>query len=262
MEPRDPPEEPPRPASRKPEPSRGILSDLRIYVIRRPPRATLVQTDSPREREDLNRRILQRLGLDVASYGVLNVHRIGVEAPVRCVFEELRSWEVTESCWPRHLVGLERVDGRLDCLRARLLGGRRSLFGFRHGLLGLARFVPIFQLDLLELREGPGPLDVDNTRYVTWACSGGYPIGILSVVVRSPLPSLGERERSQVFFVVSFDFWGKKRRWRLVRPLWEWIHNRVTANVLDRFRAICLARFQELTEGPPPGSARGETPPP
>ncbi len=258
MDPKDPLEPPSRPSV--PVPSRGVLSDLRLYVLQRPARPTLVQTESPRAREDLNRRILQRLSLDVASYGVLNVHGIGVEAPVRCVFEELVSREVTESCWPHHLVELERVDGRLDCLRARLLGRHRSLLGLRHGLLGLVRFIPLFQLDLLEMRDEPGPLDVDNTRFLTWACSGGYPIGILSVVVRSPLPSLGERELTQVFFVVSFDFWGKKRRWWLLKPLWEWIHNRVTANILNRFRALCLARFQELTEGAPPEPGPGDSP--
>lgn len=214
-----------------PLPSRGVLEDLRLYVLRRPARATLVAADSPEQREELTRRILQRLGVNVASYVVLSLHRIGVEAPARSVFEELQRWDVTESCWPRHLAALERVNDQVDCVRVCLLGWQ------------------LFQMDLLERQDVPSPLDVDNTRLLLYSCSGGYPIGIFSVVVRSSLDALGEREQSQVFFLVSFDFWGKKgaRRIRLVKPVWEWIHNRVTANILNRFKALCEARFQELT---------------
>lgn len=45
---------------------------------------------------------------------------------------------------------------------------------------------------------------------------------------------------------------------RLVRPIWEWVHNRVTAHVLNRFKALCEARFEELTAGP--GTLHGERP--
>lgn len=224
-----------------PLPSGSLLGDLHEYVARRPQLPTLVEAASEEQREELTRRILQRLGVDVAAYAVLNLHRIGVEAPARNVFEELERWDLARACWPHHLAPLERQDGRIRCVRVRLLRW------------------PLFQMDLREDQDTPSQLAVDNTRLLLYECRGGYPIGIFSVVVRSSLRELGETEQSQVFFVVSFDFWGRKgsRLVRLVRPIWEWVHNRVTAHVLNRFKALCEARF-ELTAGP--GTLHGETP--
>lgn len=241
--------------ARAPQPGAGVLSDLVHYILHRPAQRTLVAADSNEQRKELERRILQRLGIDVAPYAVLNLHRIGVEAPVPSVFEELQTWDITETCWPRHLAALERVDGRVACVRAYPLGRRESLFGVPNGFLGLD-FIPLFQLDLIALRDSPSPLDADDTRFLLYACSGGYPIGVFGVLVRSSIASLGEREQSQVFFLVSFDFWGRKhsRRVRLVRPVWERIHNRATGNILNRFKALCEARFQQRTDGrPAPG---------
>jgi hypothetical protein len=102
-------------------------------------------------------------------------------------------------------------------------------------------------MDLLKLQDSPGPQDLDNARYLIYACRGGYPIGILVTYVRSSIASLGETEDTQVFFVVSFDFYGRKdwRAMRLVKPAWEWIHNRATANMLNRFKGLCEARSRE-----------------
>lgn len=38
---------------------------------------------------------------------------------------------------------------------------------------------------------------------------------------------------------------------RLVTPIWEWVHNRATANILNRFKDLCEARFDRLTAGEP-----------
>ena len=81
-----------REASRTlPEKSRGILSDLRSYFITRPPIPTLIEFPSLAERVDYSQRILQRLGVDVDQYSVLNIHRIEIDAPVKFVFEEFFS---------------------------------------------------------------------------------------------------------------------------------------------------------------------------
>ncbi len=221
---------------------------------------TLVRCTSQDERDDYSQRVLQRLDVDVSAYRVLNIHRIGVEAPARLVFEELRQWSTVETCWPRHLAALERVDGGTECIRVFLLGRRERLFGLRSGFLGL-HFVPLFQLDLLRMQDWPGPLDVDNARYLLYACRGGYPIGFLGIYVRSSAADRGETGTSQVFFMVSFDFYGRKSWWpgvRVVNHIWERVHNRATANMLNRFKELCEARFEEVREGkalPPEGGA-------
>jgi len=46
--------------------------------------------------------------------------------------------------------------------------------------------------------------------------------------------------------VVGFNFYGKKN-WpdtHIVNTAWERIHNRVTANILNRFKQLCEFRFQ------------------
>ncbi len=233
-----------------PSPGRGVLSDIWLFLLHQPAIPTLARADSRQEREDYDQRILQRLGTDVADYEVLNVHRIGVAAPGRFVFEELRRWAVIENCWPRYLAALERVDGGIECVRVFLLGRRETLFGLRSGFLGLD-FIPLFQLDMLKIQDDPSPTEVDNARFLLYSCTGGYPIGILGIYVRSSIPAQGEAEQSQIFFVVSFDFYGKKD-WSgagVVKRFWEWIHNRVTANILNRFKDLCEARFDDLREG-------------
>jgi hypothetical protein len=45
---------------------------------------------------------------------------------------------------------------------------------------------------------------------------------------------------------VGFNFYGKKN-WpdaHIVNTAWESIHNRVTANILNRFKQLCEFRFQ------------------
>jgi hypothetical protein len=230
-----------------PPPSPGLLSDIWHFFVRSPAVQTSSRPASPEEREEYSLRVLQRLGVDVAEYDVLNIHGIPVSAPAQLVFDELRRETAAETCWPRHLAALEQVGGGTECVRVFLLNRRKSLFGLRSGFLGLD-FIPLFQMDLLKVQDTPGPLDVDNARFLLYACSGGYPIGFLGIYVRSSVASRGEAGTSHVFFVVTFDFYGRKSwpGWRLVRPAWEWIHNRATANILNRFKQLCEARFDEI----------------
>lgn len=233
-----------------PVPTGGVLADIWQFFVRRPAIPTLVRHTAPEERADYSRRILERIGIDVTEYHVLNIHRIGVDAPPRFAFEALRRWAVVLTCWPRHFAALERVGGGIERIRVYLLDRRETLFGFPSGFLGFD-FIPLFQMDLLKLQDAPSPADMDNGRFLLYACRGGYPIGILAIYVRSSIAARGEEEESQVFFVVSFDFYGKKN-WpamRLVKPIWERIHNRVTANILNRFKDLCEARFRKIRSG-------------
>ena len=81
--------------------------------------------------------------------------------------------------------------------------------------------------------------------------SGGYPIGIFSVYVRSPIAEQNEKEHTQLFVLVGFNFYGKEdwSKKKTINNLWESIHDRVTANVLNRFKQLCEWRFEKIQEG-------------
>ena len=92
---------------------------------------------------------------------------------------------------------------------------------------------------------------MDNARYLLFECRGGYPIGIFSIHARSSVTAQGETDATQVFMVVGFNFYGVQ--WwpgvRVFNKLWEAVHNRVTANVLNRFKQLCETRFRNITAG-------------
>jgi hypothetical protein len=215
----------------------------------------LVPFASKTEREDYSRRIMQRLGVSVEEYSVLNIHRIGVAAPVRYVFEELFANVGDSLCWPNHVATLQPVSGGIEEIRVFLLGGPGGLFGRLRRIFGPG-FGTLFRLNAVRIQHLPNPADFDNARYMLFRCSGGYPVGILVIYVRSPIAEKQEPELAQLFFAVSFNFYGKKN-WplrRLANRVWEGIHNRVTANVLNRYKQLCEARFDEVRagmQGPP-----------
>jgi hypothetical protein len=221
-----------------PKRSRGILHDLRIFLARRPAIPTLIKASDPDTREDYIQRIRQRLGISVAGYGVLNLHRIGIEAPGRLVFEELLNWHDASTWWPNHLASVHRVEGGIERIRMILFGTRGSS-------------IPLFRLNAIRLQRDPGLADDDNARYVLYETSGGYPVGIFGVFVRSRIADRGENEDSQLFFAVGFNFYGRKD-WphrHVINPVWEWVHNRATANILNRLKRVCEWRFAQLREG-------------
>jgi len=216
--------------------SRGIISDIRYFILHRPAIRTLIKFANDAEREDYSQRIMQRTGIDVAKYSVLNVHRIGIEVPVMYVFGELLSWDGDSTCWPNHIATVDRLDGRLDKIQIFLLGWKRMK--------------PLFSLNAKKFQHLPGVSD-DNARYLLYDSSGGYPIGIFAMYVRSSIAEQNEVEHAQLFFAVGFDFYGKAHSSNLniVNKIWEKIHNRVTSNILNRFKQLCEWRFQRLQEG-------------
>ena len=232
-----------------PERSYGILSDIKSFFFHRPAVPTLIEFSSAAEREDYSHRIMQRIGIDVTKYSVLNIHRIGIHVPVRYVFEELLYWDGDSTCWPNYIAAVDRLGGRLEHIQVFLLGRRKYPFGLKNGLFGL-KYIPLFSLDAMKFQHQPGPSD-DNARYLLYDSSGGYPIGIFTMYVRSAIAGQGEIEQSQLFLAVGFNFYGKEHKLgiNIVNKIWEKIHNRVTANVLNRFKQLCEWRFQRIQDG-------------
>lgn len=238
--------------------SRGIFSDIRAFLLHKPEIPTLIAFNSEEERENYSQRIMQRLGIDVEKFVILNIHKIGIEAPATYVFEELLEWNGDSTCWPNHIAEVERVDGSLEHIHIYMLGWKQYPFGFRHGFLGL-KYIPLFDLDAIRFRHLPEPSDFDSARYLLYECSGGYPIGIFAIYVRSSIAQQGEREQTQMFMVVGFNFYGRKdlSRRRIINRTWEKIHNRVTANIMNRFKQLCEWRLQKLRHAAGPRGAGG-----
>jgi hypothetical protein len=230
-----------------PEKSRGIFSDIRYFFLKNPSIKTLVRFISDQDRKQYEHSIRQRTGIDVDKYHMLNIHKIGIEAPSSYLFEELLQWNGDSSCWPNHIAKVTLLDNKLQKIRVSLFGLSRHILGFRNGLFGL-HFLQLFNLDAIKIQRIPDPADHDNARYLLYKCSGGYPIGIFSMYVRTSIPERGETEMSQLFILVGFNFYGKKAlsKLSLLNRFWEGIHNRVTMNIANRFKQLCEWRFEKI----------------
>ncbi len=231
------------------EASAGVLSDVSLFLLHEPFVPTLIEFTTEDEREDYSHRIMQRMGIDVWEYAILNVHRIGIDAPVADVFAELSTWDAHSLWWPNHLSTVIRGELGLEHLHISLFGRRVASLG-RSEDLGTSSGITLFELRALKI-VGPEPGDHDSERYLLYECRGGYPVGVFAMYVRSPIPDRDEKERAQVFFAVSFDFYGKKG-WPHFNPInkvWETIHNKATANMLNRLKQLCEWRFRRLSQG-------------
>jgi hypothetical protein len=207
---------------------------------------TLVKFNSEAERQDFSYRILQRLEIGVSEYKILNVHKIGVNAPAKYVFEELLKWDGDSTCWPNHVAKVERVDDKIEEIRILPFGGSKYPFKFMKSFFGL-NLIPLFYLNSIRIKQVPDSFDFDNARYILYQSSGGYPIGIFTMYVRSSIAELGETEHSQLIFAVSFNFYGKEKNAnKLVNIVWESVHNRVTSNVLNRIKQLSEWRIDKI----------------
>ncbi len=232
-----------------PSRSSGVLSDIRYFLLNKPPVDTLIRFKTTEERQDYNNRIMQRVGLKVDKYSILNIHKIGIDAPPSYVFNELLRWNGDSTCWPNYIAKVVRIDEDLGKVKIHLFGWKRYPFGFKKSFFGL-RFIPLFKLNSIMIKSNPDSFDFDNARYILYKCSGGYPIGIYSMYVRSSIADLGETEEAQLFFIVGFNFYGKERisKIRIVNKIWESIHNRVTSNVLNRIKQLSEWRIEKMQE--------------
>jgi hypothetical protein len=159
-------------------------------------------------------------------------------------------WDGDSTCWPNHIAKVYRVDGSIDNIQILPFNLSKYPFGIKKAPFGLD-FIPLFNLTALKVQSVPDANEADNARYILYKCSGGYPIGFFSMYVRSSIEQQNEKEQSQLFFAVGFDFFGRKN-WAnkhiLVR-IWIIIHNRVGRNVMNRFKQLAEWRFEKIQEG-------------
>ena len=229
-----------------PSRSKNLLSDAWYFLFNRPEIPTLIRFKSDKKREEYNQRVMQRVGIDVDKNSILNIHKIGVEAPVSYVFNELLNWNGDSTCWPNHVAKVERVGGKIEEIRILPFGWSKYPFRFMKSFFGL-HLIPLFYLNSIRIKKTPDAFDFDNARYLLFRSSGGYPIGIFTMYVRSSIAELGETAHSQLIFAVSFNFYGKeKEASKLVNRMWEGVHNRVTTNVLNRIKQLSEWRIEKF----------------
>ncbi len=211
---------------------------------------TLIKFESSSDRVEYSQRIMQRLGIDTDQYAILNVHSIGIDVPAKYVFEELLRWDGYSTCWPNHLAKVGRIDEKLDNIELYFMGKDKMPFGLPNTILGI-KFIPLFYLKALKFQLTPDPYDFDNARFLLYKCTGGYPIGVFTMYVRSSVARREEKGQSQLFFMVGFNFYGKQAisKLRVVEKIWESIHDRVTANTMNRIKQLCEWRFQKIQNG-------------
>ncbi len=227
--------------------SNGILDDIKYFFLTKPEEKTLIKFKSKEDRQRYNESIMQRIGVDVDKYKMLNIHRIGVEAPASYLFGELMKWNGDSMCWPNHIAKVNLKNNKLEDIQVSLFGRSTPSFKKRGGIF-TSRVLQLFMLKAIRIQQVPAPNDTDNARYLLYKCSGGYPIGVFSMYVRSSIPERGEKEMSQLFIMVSFNFYGKQisANMNIVNRIWEWVHNRVTAHVAYRFKRLCEWKFENF----------------
>lgn len=238
------------PTADLPRRSESLWSDLRDYLLRKPDRETLIAFETPGKRKAFSQRVLQRLDVSVEPYAVLNIHKIGIDVPGRYIFEELLTWNRDSGYWPNQLARIKRLQGTLEHIQI-FLFGVEALFALGRRGDGGIKLPPLFVMDKLRFNRTPSTSDVDNARSLLYRCSGGYPIGVFSMYVRSSIADHGERETSQLFFMVAFNFFGRQNWFNkyVVNYVWEAIHDRATANILNRIKRTCEFRFKNIGPG-------------
>jgi len=223
----------------------SLLCDLRSYFLNKPKIKTFIEHKSPKEKKSLSHRIVQRIGVSVDEYSVLNIHKIGIDVPVQYVFEELLLWDGHSNFWPNQLARVKRINGGLEKILIYTLGIEKiKLWGL---LTKGIKIKPIFNMSALKFQYTTPPSDADNSRYLLYKCSGGYPIGIFALYARSSIGEQNEAERTQLFSLVAFNFYGKKSWFynNLINPVWKKIHNRTTNNILNRMKTEFEGKFEK-----------------
>ena len=233
-----------------PKKSNGVFSDIRFFLLNKPEYLTWIKLKSTEDTINYRQRILQRIGMDTGQYSIFNLHKIGIDAPANYVFEELLNWNGDSTCWPNNIAKVDRKDNRIENIQILPFGFSKYPFGIKNGIFGF-NFIPLFNMNAQKIQQVPDSSDLDNARYLLYKCSGGYPIGFFSMYARSSIVGQNEKEQTQLFMGVGFDFFGRKNltRKHLIVKIWKMIHNRVTANVMNRFKQLCEWRFEKIQNG-------------
>jgi len=237
-------------ALKPPKRSKGILSDIRYFLLQKPDIPTLINFNTISERKNYSYRILQRLGIEVSTYRILNIHKIGVNVPAKYIFEELLKWNGDSTCWPNYIAKVVKRNNKLENLYIYLFGWTKFPSWIKNSLLGRS-FIPLFMLKAIIIKKIPDPTGSDNARYLLYKSSGGYPIGVFTMYVRSSIANQQEMEQSQLFLMVGFNFYGKENwsKRKIINRIWESIHDRVTSNVLNRLKQLSEWRFEKIKVG-------------
>lgn len=233
---------------KSPSRSKGLWTDIKYFLLHKPEQSTLIKYATDEERDNYNLRMMQRTGIDPNKYSVLNIHKIGVEAPVSYIFNELLQWNGDSTCWPNHIAKVDRIENDLKRIQIQPFGWKKYPFRFMKSFFGF-KLIPLFLLNAIQVKQVPDCFDFDNARYLLYKCSGGYPIGVYLMYVRSSIPSMGEVAQSQLIFAVSFNFYGNEdwqNHRKLVNRIWESVHNRVTSNVLNRIKQLGEWRIETI----------------
>lgn len=222
---------------RPPEKSKNIVSDIRNFFLNIPDVSTFVEIKSADERKRYSDLIFKRTGISVDEFSMLNIHRISIDVPAEFIFEELMTWNGDSYWWPNHIAKANLVNGDLKKIKITLFGLSHSILKLKNGFFGY-HLLHLFNLDLLKNQNKP---DKNNGRLLLYKCSGGYPIGVFAMYARDSIPAQGEKGMSQLFIVTGFNFYGNKNlsNLNILNKTWEKIHNKVTANVLDRIKHKC-----------------------
>ena len=229
---------------------KGLIANTYDFLLHNPRNNTLIKFKTIEERLEYNERIMQRIGMNTNNFSVLNIHKIGINAPVHYIFDELMRWSGDSTYWPNYIAKVDRIKNNLKKIRILPFGWKKYPFPFRKSFFGL-KLIPLFKLKALKIKSDPDTFDSDNARYLLYQCSGGYPIGIFAMYARSSIEEMGETTDSQLIVGVSFNFYGKKqwhKKRKLINILWEMLHNRVTANVLNRLKHLSEKRVTEFDE--------------
>jgi hypothetical protein len=229
-----------------PSKSTGIFSDIRYFFLDKPEVKTAIRIQSEEEKLFYSESILQRTGIGVDMFKMLNIHRIGIETPSVFVFDELLKWNGDSSCWPNHIAKVTLKDEQLEEIKVNLFGWPADPFTNK-GFAGIQLF-HLFNLHAIKIQRIPDPFDFDNARFLLYKCSGGYPIGVFLMYVRTSIPERGEKEMSQLFMMVSFNFYGNKTlsKINVLGKTWQTIHNRATTHILNRFKQLIEWRFEKF----------------
>ncbi len=230
--------------------SQNFFTDVFHFLLHSPSIPTRVDSDSESQRQNYGHRIIQRLDIDVNKYAILNIHKIGIEAPASYIFEDLLQWNGDSTCWPNHIANVVHNDNDLEKIKIYLFGGIKNPFQRPQKPMDL-KGISLFNLKALKILQVPEKFDVDNGRYLLYHCSGGYPIGVFAMYVRSSIGEQNEKEQAQLFMIVGFNFYGRealsKKRW--INQPWQMVHDRVSANILNRFKQLCEWRFDKIQSG-------------
>lgn len=225
--------------------SNSILSDIKHFFIEKPEKDTFINFQSAKERRQYNQLIFERTGIDVEKYKMLNIHQIAIDVPTDYLFAELMKWN-SESCWwPNHIAKVHVLDAQLSRINV-FLFGKLNFSLKKQNKSPEFHLLRLFNFKLIQKEQNQSVNSTNNGHYLLYECSGGYPIGVFTLFVRDSIPGNKEICKSQLFMMVSFNFYGIKAlsKIKMITKTWEAIHNRASSNSLNRIKHYCEMNYK------------------